>query len=253
MVDGLLPTSSQDPIAIIPTAIHEGDAMSQPRVDPVPSSFRQIHSVLNTVSEILSTFVVDTFGFSSLVSNNAWVSDELNIKVIWPSIGGIASTMHLGNRVMVTSSSKRPLDLGGNGKTLLGMNMAFEPLKLTHTIPLFGDSRLKTPGIAALDLLVSASIIQRDGDDLFRLITVRATNKEASRDDVMSTPRASVLMNKRSNAVLYGLPTQAEFPPRRSFGTHADLGRLDNQGLFFIKEMLQLCGIKLFVAAKKAL
>ena len=82
---------------------------------------------------------------------------------------------------------------------------------------------------------------------------MRATNKEAGRDDIVSAARASMIRNKRSNAVLYGLPTQAEFPPRRSFGTHADLGRLDNQGLFFIKEMLQLCGIKLFVAAKKAL
>jgi hypothetical protein len=253
MVNGLLPTSCQGPNVIYPTAIHEGNAVSQPRVNPVASSFRQINSVLNTVSEVLSTFVMDTFGFSSLVANNARVSDEFNIEVIWPHMGSITSRLHSGSRILIPTSSKRPLDLGGNGKTLLGMNMAFEPMKLTHTIPLLRDSRLETPGIAALDLLVSASIIQRDGDDLFRLITVRATNKEASRDDVMSTPRASVIMNKRSNAVLYGLPTQAEFPPRRSFGTHADLGRLDNQGLFFIKEMFQLISIKLLVATEKTL
>ena len=160
VVDGLLPTSSQDPDMIHPTAIHEGDAMSQPRVDPVTSSFRQINSVLNTVSEVLSTFVMDTFGFSSLVTNNARVSDELYVEIIRPNIGSIASTLHLGSRVVVISSSKRPLDLGGNGKTLLGMNMAFEPLKLTHTIPFFGDSRLKASRIAALNLLISASIIQ---------------------------------------------------------------------------------------------
>ena len=128
MVQGLLPPGGQDPVVVKTTAISEGDAMSQPRVNSITFGFGHVNTIFITIKEILATFLMDTFGLSSLPSNNARIRNKLDVEVIGPNTGGFAATLHIGDRAMLLSSRKQPLNLGRNCKTLLSMDMTFHPL-----------------------------------------------------------------------------------------------------------------------------
>ena len=127
-VNGLLPTSSQDPIAIIPTAIHEGDAVSQPGVYSVTRGLWHVNSIFSTVGEILPPLMMNAIGFGSLPTDNARISHKFNVKIIWPNTRHFATVFHIDTRSRPSSTRKRPLNVGRNGISLLGMNMAFHPL-----------------------------------------------------------------------------------------------------------------------------
>ena len=102
-----------------------------------------------------------------------------------------------------------------------------------------------------MNLLVRAFVIKQDGHRILGVMAMRAAHKKTGREDIMPTVRTNMVRHERGDTVLDSLPTQSEFPPRGSFGTHADLGRLDNQALFLIEEVLQLVGIQFLVATKK--